>query len=122
MEEAMLSFQPPRNVEDQSKVIPYPGENPEEITPQRNLPELVSLIREHFDRAKQHKSQHVDERLLNCVYAFKSEYTPKKLMSIRDLGGSEAYIPITNMKVRAGKAWLTDIFFRPRDPIFSLKP
>lgn len=94
------------------------------LTPETpmNIPELVSLVREDFERSKSVKDEYLNDRLLNCVYAFRSEYTAKKLASIKEIGGSEVYIPLTNMKVRAGKAWLTDIFFAPKSKMFSLKP
>lgn len=119
----MLSLKPPTSPEigTPQSALPSQSEITQEITPKQNLPGLVAMIREHFERAKSVKAQFVNDRLLSCVYAFKSEYEPKKLTAIRELGGSEAYIPLTNMKVRAGKAWLSDIFFSPNSKIFELK-
>jgi hypothetical protein len=87
-----------------------------------NLPELVALIRDHFDKAKSAKGTKINQRLIDCLLAFKSEYSPEKLAQIREVGGTEIFVPLTNIKVRAGKAWLTDAFFQPNEKMFSLQP
>ena len=111
----MMNFTPPKtDVEETEEAIPS----------NENLMisdyGLVNLVRTHFERAKAVR-QLVDNRLLKCVYAFKGQYEPSKLMEIKsDVGGSEAYIPLSNIKIRAGKAWLTDTFFRPNSKMFTL--
>lgn len=98
---------------------PLEGDTAIPIT--KKIPPLVELIRSHFEEAKTAKLP-IEDRLIKCYYAFQSKYTPQELMDIRELGGSEIYVPITNMKVRAGKAWLVDIFFQPNELLFDLKP
>lgn len=88
---------------------------------QNKLVGLVALINGHFEKAKTEKAS-VEERLNDCLQRYEFEYSPAKLAEIRDIGGSEIYIPLTNMKCRACKAWLVDIFFQPNEPIFSIKP
>lgn len=83
---------------------------------------LVALIRKHFSDAYSYKESTVKNRLNDCLQRFSSQYPPEKLAQIREIGGSEIYIPLTNMKVRAGKAWLVDIFFQPNESLFDLKP
>ncbi len=83
---------------------------------------LVGLVMSLFEEARAHKLP-IEERLLECMRAFRFEYSPSKLAQIRsEIGGSEIYVPLTNMKVRAGKAWLTEVFFQPGERLFSLKP
>lgn len=85
------------------------------------LSSLVELVRKDFSRARDAK-QKVNDRLQKCIKYFLSQYTDEELAHIRALQGSEVFIPLTNMKVRAGEAWLTDIYFQPNEDIFDIKP
>lgn len=83
---------------------------------------LVSYVYDRLDEAKLAKQQ-IESRMIENLYYYRAEYTPEKLSSIRQLGGSEIYLPIANIKVRALKAWLTDIFFpETGEPPFDIEP
>ncbi len=82
---------------------------------------LVSKIRASFEEAVTYK-QPIHDKLVSCLEAFLSRYPAQKLAAIRELGGSEAFIPLTNIKCRACKAWLVDIFFQPNETMFDLRP
>jgi hypothetical protein len=82
---------------------------------------LVQRVLEDFDKALSSR-YNIEQRMVDNLYAFKGEYTPTKLKSIKeDVGGSETYIPLINIKARAARAWLSDIYFSGEE-IFSLKP
>lgn len=89
---------------------------------QEILSPLVAKIRSDFTKAKAYKTNNINSRLESCLNAFLSKYDGKKLAEIRQIGGSEIFVPLTNMKVRAGKAWLTDIFFQPNEMLFDIVP
>ncbi len=82
---------------------------------------LVQYIMDKFESAKISKNA-ITERMIRNLYALKCEYPPDKLVKIRELGGSEIYLPLVNIKCRALKAWLTDIFFSGGDPPFDIAP
>lgn len=93
-----------------------------EQTPQINTSRLVSMVREHWEIAKQDKLD-VTERLLACLYAKKGEYSPEKLRNIKEAGGvATIYMQITANKCRAAKAWLGDLFSPTGDRPFDLSP
>lgn len=83
---------------------------------------LINHINSLFDKAKLAK-QNIESRFIENLYYFKKEYTPEKLQKIKEIGGSEIYLPIANIKARALKAWLTDIFFpETGEPPFDIEP
>ncbi len=88
---------------------------------QEKLNPLVSYIQECFERARTAKLP-IEERMIRNLYVFKCQYEPQKLAEIRDIGGSEIYLPLANIKARALKAWLTDIFFSNNEPPFTVEP
>jgi len=85
------------------------------------LTPLVNKVMSDFEKA--FTARHpIEDRMIEAIYAMENSYTEKKLMQIRsDSGGSEVFVPLTNIKVRAGKAWLTDIYANDED-IFTLEP
>lgn len=87
----------------------------------KTLHPLVSYIQDCFNKAKQVKLP-IEERMLRNLYVIRCQYTPQKLAEIRELGGSEIYLPLGSIKVRALKAWLTDIFFSSDEPPFDIEP
>ncbi len=88
---------------------------------QENLNPLVSYIQECFERAKVAKLK-IEERMIRNLYVFRCMYEPDKLKEIREIGGSEIFLPLANIKCRALKAWLTDIFFSNNEPPFTIEP
>jgi hypothetical protein len=86
-----------------------------------NLTPLVEKVMSDLNRAVTAKYP-IMNRIIAALYSMQNEYTPEKLREIRtDAGGSELFIPLINMKVRAGKAWLSDIY-ADEDTLFELKP
>jgi len=85
------------------------------------LTPLVNKVMSDFEKAVTTR-QPIENKMIEAVYAMENSYTEKKLMQIRsDSGGSEVFVPLTNIKVRAGKAWLTDIYANDED-VFALEP
>lgn len=82
---------------------------------------LAGHIDKSWDRAKQAK-QEITNRLLEASRQFRSEYEPEKLAAIKQLNGSEIYLPLTNIKCRAAEAWLREVFSMPSSNLFDLSP
>jgi len=88
---------------------------------EESLPPLVSRILSDFEKAKRAK-QSVHERLISCLRLFMSKYSVKEESEIEESGQPNVFIPLTNIKCRAGKAWLNDIYFEPGKSLFEVKP
>lgn len=53
----------------------------------------------------------VEERMIDGLRRRNGEYSPDKLAQIREQGGSEIYMMLTNIKCRAAESWINDILF-----------
>jgi len=91
---------------------PEPGEVPEELRPMTNLTmaNLSQYVLSKFDEAKRAK-QPIEERLIDCMQRFKSQYSDEKLHELKQIDAPEIYIPLTSIKCRALTAWLVDVLF-----------
>ena len=85
------------------------------------LSPLASRILSDFQLAKNAKVA-VHTRLISCLRQFMSKYSPQHKAEIEEAGFLPLFIPITNIKCRAGKAWLNDIYFEPGKDVFDVKP
>jgi hypothetical protein len=72
--------------------------------------ELAGYIRRCWTEAYQDK-QDIQMRLLRNLENFNSKYSSQKLAEIRQMNGSEIFIPLTATKDNASYAHLVDIFF-----------
>lgn len=53
--------------------------------------------------------QHITERLLKCERQRRGEYDPDVLAKIRQSGGSELFLMLTDIKCRAAESWIKDV-------------
>lgn len=82
---------------------------------------LASYIRDCWEKAKKAKEP-IKNKLISQARAFKSEYTSEKLAAIRSIGGSEVFVPLTNIKCRAAEAWVREIIFQPNEIPWDIRP
>lgn len=82
---------------------------------------LAAFIHKQWEQARFAKIQ-IEERMLNNLRQRRGEYTPEKYALIRDQGGSEIYMMLTNVKCRAAESWINDIVFQPGEHPFSVDP
>lgn len=80
---------------------------------------LAAHLRECWDAAKMAKRPIVDE-MLAAMRQRNGEYEADKLKQIRDQGGSEIYMMITEVKCRAAESWLRDILLDEGSPPWDL--
>ena len=73
---------------------------------------LAGHVRKAWESAKQAKLNKLEARLLSCLRQRNGEYDPTKLSKIRDQGGSEIFMMLTNIKCRAAESWINDIMFQ----------
>ena len=98
----------------------------QEVDKAQQAPELQGLakhILDAWDRNKRYKEQSgVEEQMLECLRQRNSEYDPDKLSAIESQGGTQAFMPMTNMKCNAGEAWLHDVLDSEDDKPWGFAP
>lgn len=82
---------------------------------------LANHIRGCYDRAKTAK-QLITERLLACERQRKGEYDPVKLAQIKEAGGSEVFLMLTDIKCRAADAWIKDVMLNTGERPYAVAP
>ena len=96
-----------------------------EESERQTKPELVSLgsyVRAAWQAARNAKTNEIETEMLDALRARKSEYTPKKLSAIREQGGSQVYMGITDVKCTDAEAWIKDVLFPDTDRSWAIKP
>lgn len=90
----------------------------------QNMPLLQNLathIKSHWSHAKNNK-WYVEERLLKCIRQRKGEYEPDDLRHIKQFGGSEIYMMLSNVKCRAIESWMKDVLLPAGEKPWSISP
>lgn len=65
----------------------------------------------------------IEEKMLRALRQRAGEYEEDKLREIREMGGSEVYMMVTETKCRGAESWLRDILMEGDDiPPFALSP
>lgn len=92
----------------------------------QNKPEIISLasnLKNAWQAALTAKqSSLVEQRLLSCLRQKNGEYDPEKLVDIRNFGGSEVFMMLTNIKCRAAESWIRDVLLPPGDKPWGIAP
>lgn len=83
---------------------------------------LASHIKHCWQQAKTAKMSGVTERLLKCERQRRGEYDAEHLAAIRQQGGSEIYMMLTDIKCRAAASWIRDVTGHGASRQFSLEP
>lgn len=95
-----------------------------EMAERQNQPVILGLaayIRQCWDAAKIAKEP-IEDEMLRSIRQRAGEYESDKLRQIRQQGGSEIYMMITDVKCRAAESWLRDILLDSGSPPWDLQP
>jgi len=82
---------------------------------------LAGYVRRCWEQARDAK-QPIERNMLKALRQRKGDYEPDKLAQIRDAGGSEIYMMLTETKCRGAESWLRDILLDEGMVPFALKP
>lgn len=82
---------------------------------------LAAHVRACWDAAKLAKDP-IEDLMLRALRQRNGEYEPDKLAAIREQGGSEIYMMITETKCRGAESWLRDILLDEGHVPFALRP
>ena len=83
---------------------------------------ISTYIRHCFDAAKRYKEQGAELRILENMRQIEGQYDPEKLASIRNTGGSEVFMMITDAKCKNASFWVQDILFQPGQRPWGIEP
>jgi hypothetical protein len=89
-----------------------------------NAPLVLTGIAGHISNcweAARTQKQPIKDRILKAQRARRGEYDPKKLMAIREIGGSEEYGRVTGNKCRVAESWLRDVYLGQAEKAWTLK-
>ena len=87
----------------------------------RILSDLAAYVQRCWGAAKRAKTD-IEDELLRCLRQRQGEYDPDTLATIREQGGSEIYMQLTQVKCRATESWIIDILMPPGEVPFSVEP
>jgi hypothetical protein len=82
---------------------------------------LASYVRTCWDSARNAKSE-IQTRIEKSHRQRKGTYEPDKLAQIKQHGGSEIFMKLTEEKCVAAEAWFTDILIGQQDKPWGIKP
>ena len=83
---------------------------------------IVSYVRNCWEEAKKAKENYVEDQILSNLRQFEGQYPPDKLAAIKQIGGSEVFMMITNAKVKNAANWALDIVFQPGSRPWGIEP
>ena len=90
----------------------------------QDTPYILSLaahVRKCWEQARDAKLP-IERGMLKALRQRKGEYEPEKLNQIKEAGGSEIYMMITETKCRGAESWLRDILLDEGMVPFAIKP
>jgi len=82
---------------------------------------MTAYLRECWDAARIAKKP-IENIMLRAMRQRNGEYEADKLSQIREQGGSEIFMMITEVKCRAAESWLRDILLDQGTPPWDLNP
>jgi hypothetical protein len=78
---------------------------------------VAGYIRQQFfEMRSDRETRGISDRLVESLRAYRGEYTPQKLASINQFGGSQVYARLTTVKCRGATAMLRDIYLAGERP------
>ena len=84
--------------------------------------QLAAEIHKTWEINRIHKVK-IEYRLLACLRSRRSEYDPTQLAQImQQAGGDVVFVPLTDIKCRAAKAWVKDVLLQPGQKAWGLDP
>ena len=82
---------------------------------------LGAYIRSNWDEAYRAKER-IEWIMLKALRARNREYEPDKLAAIKQQGGTQMYLGITDNKCRGAASWIRDIMLEDGTPPWDIKP
>ena len=95
-----------------------------ELAARQNNPVILGIaayLRACWDAAQMAKNP-INDEMLAALRQRNGEYEAQKLNAIKQQGGSEIFMMITEVKCRAAESWLRDILLDTGTPPWDIQP
>lgn len=104
--------------QEQDRALQESLKQPSDVQKQQTL---LGFLETRWQAALQAKRP-IEEQMFKNLDQARNVYETKKLLAIREIGGSEVYPGVTDTKCRNGIAWLKDIMFQTGAPPYGIDP
>jgi hypothetical protein len=111
---ALVRIETNRQIDDRERQSVVPANQPVIIG-------LSAHVAKAWQAAYQAK-QPIELRMLRCLRQRKGIYEPEELADIRQQGGSEIFMMLTQAKCRAAEAWIRDVLLQQGDNPWGIEP
>ena len=82
---------------------------------------LAEMVTKRYREARDFRQMSgVEDCMMRDLRARRGVYNPDELVRIDP--DADVYYPVTNLKIRAGEAWLTDIYEKAEEQLITLEP
>lgn len=95
---------------------------PDESLDVKEVDSLVAYLNGCWDEASKAKEAHSEPQILRNMRQIDGTYDSDKLAAIREVGGSEVFMMITNAKCKNAKDWVEEIMFQQETAPFDIQP
>ena len=108
------------------KLRPAPQDEQKAPAPEKQVEglamiNLTAYVRSCYSDAQSAKTM-ITQRLLKCERQRRGEYDPEKLAQIRQTGGSDIFMMLTDIKCRAAESWIKDVLMNASDKPWRMDP
>lgn len=83
---------------------------------------LGAHIRNVFEQNVRVKNNGVTLRLLTCQRLRRGQYDAAEMADIKEQGGSDIFVNLTNIKCRSAESWINDVMFTNGEKAWTLDP
>jgi hypothetical protein len=83
---------------------------------------IVSYLDNCWEEARKAKEDHAEIQVLANMRQIDGTYDPEKLSAIREIGGSEVFMMITNAKCKNAANWIDELIFQPNVKPYDIAP
>ncbi len=85
-------------------------------------PSLVSYLDKCWEDAFKAKVDHAESQILTNMKQIDGEYDNSKLSAIKEIGGSEVFMMITDAKCKNASNWVEELLFQPNQRPWDVTP
>ena len=84
---------------------------------------LARFIQEEYEKNEQaRKDSGVEDQMMANLRQRDGKYPPEKLSAIKENGGSDVFVKLTNVKCRAAESWISDVLSNGMEKPWTLAP
>jgi hypothetical protein len=85
-------------------------------------PNLVKYLDQCWEEARKAKEDHAEPQILANMKQIDGSYDATKLSAIKEIGGSEVFMMITDAKCKNAATWVEELLFQPNVTPWDVSP